>query len=95
VASFAALALLLTVVGIYGVLAYSVRQRTREMAIRMALGARSERILRQAVGRGVALVGLGLVVGLAAALALTRLIEGLLYGVEPADPVTFSVLCRR
>jgi putative ABC transport system permease protein len=86
--SFAGLALLLTAVGIYGVLAYTVRLRTREVAIRMALGARATRVVRAVVARGVGLVVVGLVIGLAGALVVTRLIGGFLYGVEPADPVT-------
>jgi putative ABC transport system permease protein len=92
VAAFAALALLLTAVGVYGVLAYSVRQQTREVAIRMALGARSRLVVRSIVRQGIALVVLGLLVGLAGALFLTRLIAGLLYGVEPADPLTLGAV---
>jgi len=92
VASFALLALLLTAVGIYGLLAYSVRQRTREVAIRLALGERAGAVVRSLVRQGVLLVAIGLAIGLAGALVLTRLISGLLYGVEPADPLTLGVV---
>jgi putative ABC transport system permease protein len=92
VAAFAALALLLTAVGVYGVLSYSVRQRTREVAIRLALGARAQVVVRSIVRRGVALVVIGLLIGIAGALFLTRLIAGLLYGVEPADPRTLGAV---
>jgi len=90
VGSFAALALLLTAVGIYGVLTYSVRQRTREVAIRLALGARAGTVVGAVVRQGVTLVGVGLLIGLAAALLVTRAIAGLLYGVQPSDPLTLG-----
>jgi len=87
---FAALALILAGVGIYGVLSYLVGQRTREIGIRMALGANSGNVLRNVLGRGFALVGTGLAIGLGVSLGMTRLIGGLLYQVGAADPVTFA-----
>jgi predicted lysophospholipase L1 biosynthesis ABC-type transport system permease subunit len=88
--AFAALALLLAVVGIYGVMAYSVSQRTHEIGIRMAVGASPNRIRAMVVAQAVRLVGLGVVLGLLAALCLTRVLAGLLFGVEPTDPFTFA-----
>jgi ABC-type antimicrobial peptide transport system permease subunit len=82
---FAGVALFLAVVGIYGALAYSVTQRRREIGIRMAMGSSPEDVFRGVVGQGMRVTGLGLVVGLGAALALTRLIRSLLFGVQPAD----------
>ncbi len=87
---FAALGLLLGAVGIYGVLAYTVNQRRREIGVRMALGARPGDVLRMVVGGGLRLVGLGIAVGLAGALALARLMDSVLYGVRPHDPLTFA-----
>ena len=87
---FGALALVLASLGIYGVVAYSVSQRTRELGIRMALGAGREDILRLVVGRGAPPVLLGLALGLLAAFGLTRFLSSLLFGVTPADPVTFA-----
>jgi len=89
VGSYAGLALLLALLGIYGVLAYMVVQQTHEIGIRMALGAQKGEILRLVVRRGMSLVVVGAAVGLAGALAVTRLMESLLYGVAPRDPVTF------
>jgi putative ABC transport system permease protein len=87
--SFAGLALGLSTLGIYSVLSYSTAQRTREIGVRMALGAERGSVLRLVVGRGVALAGLGLAIGIAAALLLTRLMTDLLYGVRATDPLTF------
>jgi predicted permease len=85
-AGFAGVALLLAAVGIYGVLAYSVTQRTRELGIRMALGSSPAKVSRLVVLQGAKLLGLGLVIGLIGSVTLVRLIQSLLYGVQPTDP---------
>jgi putative ABC transport system permease protein len=85
---FAALAVLLASIGLYGVLSYSVTQRTQEIGIRMALGAQRRDIYSSVLGRGVLLVGLGLAIGVMGALGLTRFLQAMLYGVTPRDPVT-------
>ncbi|MGH9816009.1 MAG: ADOP family duplicated permease [Candidatus Acidiferrales bacterium] len=87
---FAALALGLAAVGIYGVMSYAVAARTREIGIRLALGAQRRSIFRLVLARGARLTALGIVLGLAGALAATRGIEKLLYGVQPTDAVTFA-----
>jgi predicted permease len=91
-AIFAGLALLLAAIGLYGVLAYSVSQRTRELGIRLALGAREGDVRRMVVRQGVVLAACGLVPGLLAAWALSRLITRLLYDVAPGDAVTFAAV---
>jgi putative ABC transport system permease protein len=89
VGAFAAVALVLAAIGIHGVLSYTVAQRTRELGIRLALGAQPGRLVRLVVGQGLRLCGAGLALGLAGALLVTRLLETLLYGVTPLDPGTF------
>jgi putative ABC transport system permease protein len=88
--SFAGVALLLASIGLYGVIAYSVAQRTREMGIRRALGAQQSDILRLVVAQGFRLALAGVVVGIAGAYGLTRLMESLLFHVSATDPATFA-----
>jgi putative ABC transport system permease protein len=91
-AAFAGTALLLAVVGLYGVMSYSVAQRTREFGVRVALGAKVRDLLQLVIGQGMKLVMIGLLLGVAGSLALTRVLSGFLFGVLPTDPMTFAVV---
>ena len=91
-AVFASLALVLAAIGIYGVISYSVAQRTREVGIRMALGARTIDVIKLVVRDGLKLVLIGVGVGLAGALALTRLMTTLLFNVTPTDAMTYTTV---
>jgi len=90
IGSFAALALILAMIGLYGLVSYSVSQRTRELGIRIALGAQQNDVMRLVLGEGARLTVLGVVFGLLAALGLTQLMRSLLFGVSALDPVTFA-----
>jgi ABC-type antimicrobial peptide transport system permease subunit len=90
--AFGLLALTLAAVGVYGVLAFSIARRRREMGIRLALGADARRIVRLVVGEGMTLVGIGVGIGLAAALAGARALESFLYGTGAWDAVTFAAM---
>ena len=85
---FAGLALVLAAVGIYGVMSYSVAQRTREIGIRMALGAQKSDVLKMTMRQGLQLVFVGVVIGFAASFVLTRVMSSLLFGVSATDPTT-------
>jgi ABC-type antimicrobial peptide transport system permease subunit len=91
-AAFAGLALVLTAVGIYGVLSYAVRRRVREIGIRMALGASHSDVLKMVVADGMKPILLGVGIGIAAALALGSVVSSLIYGVRPTDPLTFATV---
>jgi len=89
---FSAIALIMAVVGVYGVMSHSVTQRTSEIGIRVAFGATARNILAIVLSQGLTVIGLGLVVGLAASLAATRIISSSLYGITATDPATFTVV---
>jgi putative ABC transport system permease protein len=90
---FAAVAILLAAVGIYGVMSYGVNQRTREIGLRISVGARKADVIQQVLGEGLKLSGLGILLGVAGALAATRALESLLFGVGTLDPATFALVC--
>jgi len=91
-ASFAGLALLLACVGMYGVISYSVMQRTREIGVRMALGAQRKSVFGMILGQGARLAGLGIAIGILTALGLTHLMASFLYGIQATDPLTFVIV---
>ena len=91
-AIFSSIALVLAAIGIYGVMAYSVSQRTQEIGVRMALGARALDVLKLVLGQGAKMTTIGVVLGLIGAFALTRLMSTLLFEVSVTDPVTFSIV---
>jgi putative ABC transport system permease protein len=89
---FAGTALALAIAGIYGVMTYNVTQRRREIGVRVALGAQRGQVLRTILGEGMMTTGIGIILGVIAAVALTRTIRSLLFGVTPTDPVTFALV---
>lgn len=89
---FSVVAVLLAIVGVWGVIAYGVSQRTQEIGIRMALGAERRQVVAMMLRRGMLMVGIGVAVGVVASLVLTRFLSSLLYGVEAQDPATFLVV---
>jgi putative ABC transport system permease protein len=89
---FAGVALLLATVGIYGLMSYSITERTHEIGIRMALGAQTSDVLRMVLGQGLKLIIVGVALGLAGAFALTRIMTSLLFGVRAVDPLTYAVV---
>ena len=91
-AAFAVVALLLAMVGLYGVLAYQVGAQVPEIGVRMALGAAPADVLRNIVRQGVRLAAMGVLAGIAGALALSRLMAGFLFGIKPSDPLTYAVV---
>src|SRR5690606_5878308 len=90
--TFGAIAGFIAVIGLYGVLSYLVSRRTKELGIRMALGAQRDAVLKLVLKQGAAIVGIGVVLGIAAAAALTRYLEGMLFGLGALDPSTFVVV---
>jgi ABC-type antimicrobial peptide transport system permease subunit len=90
--AFAGLALLLATIGTYGVLSYMVAERQREIGIRMALGAHQSAVLAQVMKQGLILAAVGIVLGLAGALGVNRLLASLLFGIQPTDPATLAIV---
>jgi len=91
-AAFGLAALILATAGVFGVMAYAVSRRTREIGVRVALGAASSDVLRMILGQGARTIGVGVVVGVAISLALTRTVQSLLFGVTATDPMTFGAV---
>ena len=90
--TFAVVALVLSTVGLYGVISYAVTQRTREIGVRVALGAPASAVTKLVVGDGLRLSAIGLVIGLAGATGASRVLGSMLYGLSPVDPVTYSAI---